>query len=165
MTAILIVFKQTQEEDCMADMREIAEALKAGRAPKVKELVAQALAENVSAKEILERRPDRGHGRDRRAFQEQRGLRAGGAHRRPRNERRIGYSEAHTGGRRRGARRAHRDRNREGRPARHRQEPRVHDAQGRRVRDRRPGHGRFAGRRSWTPRKTRAWGSSRCPRC
>jgi 5-methyltetrahydrofolate--homocysteine methyltransferase len=37
----------------MADMREIAEALKAGRAPKVKELVAKAVEENVPAERIL----------------------------------------------------------------------------------------------------------------
>jgi 5-methyltetrahydrofolate--homocysteine methyltransferase len=37
----------------MADMREIAEALKAGKAPKVKELVAQAIEEKVSAEKIL----------------------------------------------------------------------------------------------------------------
>ena len=37
----------------MANLREIAEALKAGRAPKVKELVAQAIAEKVPAEKIL----------------------------------------------------------------------------------------------------------------
>jgi 5-methyltetrahydrofolate--homocysteine methyltransferase len=37
----------------MANLRDIAEALKAGRAPKVKELVAQAIAENVPAEKIL----------------------------------------------------------------------------------------------------------------
>jgi 5-methyltetrahydrofolate--homocysteine methyltransferase len=37
----------------MANLREIADALKAGRAPKVKELVAAALAEGISAEKIL----------------------------------------------------------------------------------------------------------------
>ncbi len=37
----------------MANMREIADALKAGRAPKVKELVAAAIEEGVAAEQIL----------------------------------------------------------------------------------------------------------------
>jgi 5-methyltetrahydrofolate--homocysteine methyltransferase len=37
----------------MANLREIADALKAGRAPKVKELVSKAIEEGVSAEQIL----------------------------------------------------------------------------------------------------------------
>ena len=37
----------------MANLREIADALKAGRAPKVKELVAKAIEENIPAEQIL----------------------------------------------------------------------------------------------------------------
>ena len=152
-----------RRDTSMADLKRLQMAVEVGDRETAVEVTQQAIDEEIPPKTVLDAMTD-AMGVVGAALPGQGDLRPGDAHQRPRHEGRRGAAGAAAHRVRLQARQRRGHGHHQGRPPRHRQEPRRDDAQGRQLRDRRPGHQRVTSTSSWPPpASTRRTSSASAP--